>query len=178
MKKAEKTFFVQNLTEELKSATSVVLVDYSGMDVKAQQDLKKKLKDADSKMVVVKNTLFKIAAEAAKLPKESLEDTVLSGPVALVITESDPLAPIQTVHKFAKEFDLPNLKVGIIEGAFQDKVSLENLAKLPGKEILFAQVVGAIASPMTSMVHTLNANLQKLVVILDQAKKEKEENKE
>ena len=173
MKKAAKSFFVQNLTEELKSATSVILIDYAGLSVKAQQELKKKLKEVKSKMLVTKNTLFKLAATSAKTPKEALADTVLAGPTALILAQDDPIAPLQVLHKFAKEHNLPQLKVGIIEGSFQDKDSLLKLAKLPGKDALYAQVVGTIGSPLYGLVSVLNANLGNLLYVLKQASKGK-----
>jgi large subunit ribosomal protein L10 len=89
MKKAEKPLFVSNLTGQLKAATSVVLLDYTGLSVKKQQDLKKRLKKVDANMLVVKNTLFKLAGKEAKIADESLTDSVLSGPTAMAITEED-----------------------------------------------------------------------------------------
>jgi large subunit ribosomal protein L10 len=171
MKKTEKTFFIENLKEELKSSSSVVLVDYTGLSVKAQQELKKRLKAANAKMFVAKNTLFKLAAKDAKMPEEVLQDSVLSGPTAFILTEEDPIAPIQVLAKFASEFEIPQFKVGIVEKSFQDKESLIKLSMLPGKEALFAQVVGSIGSPLYGLVGTLQGNLQKLVFILDQASK-------
>ena len=176
MRKQEKTFFVQNLTEELKSASSVVLVDYSGIGVKMQQDLRKRLSEVNAKMFVVKNTLFKLAGKAARVSKDVLSDTVLAGPVAVVITEHDPIAPLQTLGKFAKEFDIPQMKVGIIDGSFQDKDNLITLSKLPGKEALLAQAVGTIAQPMYGIVGVLNANMQRLVFILDKYSKSEARN--
>ena len=170
MKKQEKSIFVQNLVEELKGASSVVLVDYSGLNVKAQQDLKKKLREVNAKMLVVKNTLFKLAGKSAKVPRETLTDTVLTGPVALVITEEDPIAPLQVLGKFAAEHEIPQLKVGVIEGSFQDKETLVRLSKLPTKEILVGQVVGSIGAPLYGIVGVLHGNLQKLISILEQAK--------
>ena len=73
--------------------------------------------------------------------------------------------------KFASEFEIPQFKVGIVEKSFQDKESLIKLSMLPGKEALFAQVVGSIGSPLYGLVGTLQGNLQKLVFILDQASK-------
>jgi len=169
MKKAEKSFFVQNLTEELKSASSVVLVDYTGIGVKMQQDLRSRLKKVNANMFVVKNTLFKLAGEAAKVSKDALSDTVLSGPIAVIISEEDPIAPLQTLGKFVKEFDIPQMKVGIIDGTFQDKDNLITLSKLPGKDVLFAQAVGTIAQPMYGIVGVLNANMQKLIYVLKEA---------
>lgn len=170
MKKAEKPFFVENLAEELKSAESVILVDYSGLSVKMQQELKRRLTEVGAKMLVVKNTLFKLAGKAAKVPAETLTDTILTGQTALVLSEEDPISSLHVLGKFAVEFEVPQLKVGIIEGSFQDKGTLTTLSKLPGKEALVAQVVGTIGAPMYSLVGTLEANMQKLVLVLEQAK--------
>jgi len=174
MKRSEKPFFIQNLTEELKSATSVVLVNYSGLNVKAQQDLKKRLQKVDAKMVVVKNTLFKLAGGEAKVPKEVLIDTVLSGPTALIIAENDPITPLQVLGKFAQEKDIPQLKVGIVEGTFQDKEALARLSRLPGKEALVAQAVTTIGGPLYGIVGVLQGNLEKLVYILKAKSKDQE----
>lgn len=167
MKKTEKVSFVENLTEELKTATSVVLVDYTGLSVKSQQELKKRLSVVGAQMSVVKNTLFKISGKQAELSNDLLSDTTLSGPTAMIVTESDPIAPLQVLARFAKEFEIPYFKVGIVEGMFQDKESLEKLAVLPSKELLLGQVVGSIASPMYGIVGVLRGNLQKLVWILN-----------
>lgn len=167
MKKQEKTFFVQNLSEELKGAKSIILVDYSGLSVSMQQELKKKLKEVGAKMVVVKNTLFKLAGKDAKVSDNVLTDTVLTGQTALVLALEDPVAPLGVLAKFAKEFEVPQLKVGIVEGSFQDKESLDVLSKLPGRDVLLIQTVGAIASPAYGLVGTLQTNLQKLMYILD-----------
>ncbi len=171
MKKVEKALFVDNLSEELKSVASVVLVDYSGLTVKKQQELKKSLKLAGSKMFVAKNTLFKIAGRRAKLNEQILSDTVLSGPTAYVIAEGDPIAPLQVLAKFAKENELPQFKVGIVEGYFQNKENLIKLASLPSREILYSQVLGSVSAPLYGIVSTLQGNLQKLIYILDQKSK-------
>lgn len=171
MKKAEKSFFIQNLTEELKGASSWVLIDYSSLNVKAQQELKSKLKEVGARMTVVKNTLFKLAGESAKAPKEILSDSALAGPTALIISEDDPIAPLQILGKFALEHEFPHLKVGIIEGSYQDKDSLIRLSKLPSKEILVGQAVGTIGAPLYGIIGALQGNLQKLVYILSEKAK-------
>lgn len=172
MKKAEKKDFVQGLTQELKGASSVVLVDYAGMSVSLQQDLKNKLRSVNARMVVVKNSLFKRAGGEVGYPAEALEDTVLAGPTAMIITQEDPIAPIQALSKFAKENELPTLKIGIVEGKYQDKNALEYLSKLPGKEVLLSQAVGAIGGPLYGLVGTLTGNMQKLIYVLDTKAKE------
>jgi len=167
MKKAEKIFLVENLAEELKEATSVVLVNYSGMDVKTQQKLKKELSQADAKMIVVKNTLLKLAGEKAGIDKNILDQKVLSGQNALIITSKDPVSPISILGKFSKENQTPKLRFGIIEGSFQNTAYLETLSNLPSKDALLGQVLTSLMSNLYSLTGVLNSNLQKLVSILD-----------
>ncbi len=166
MKKAEKVTFVDNLTSELKSAKSLVLVNYSGLNVKAQQELKKRLKEAGGRMIVVKNTLLKRAGESAKLDKEMLSDSVLSGQTALVLADEDPIAPVQVLGKFAKEFELPKFKIGIVDGSFQDEAALTKLSTLPGRDALLGQLLGSLMAPEYGLIGTLQGNLQKLIYVL------------
>ncbi len=165
MLKADKIQLVKDLTEDLKEAKAVVLVDYMGLTVKQGQDLKKQLKAVGAGMSVVKNTLFRLAAKENKLPSE-LSDTVLDGPSALVITKEDPIAPLQVLAKFAKALQLPQFKVGVIEGTFHDKAGLLKLSTLPSREVLLGQAVGAIAAPLYGIVSTLQGNIQKLLYVL------------
>lgn len=171
MKKAEKVFFVDNLKAELKDAKSVVLVNYAGLAVKPQQELKSRLSEVGGKMVVVKNTLLSRAAETAGFAAKDLEGDILKGQTALIIATDDPVAPIQILGKFAKEFEVPKFKVGVVEGSFQDTASLGKLSTLPGRDALLGQVLGTLMGPNYGLVGTLNGNLQKLVYVLDQASK-------
>jgi large subunit ribosomal protein L10 len=82
------------------------------------------------------------------------------------MTEGDAVAPIQVLGKFVKENQVPQFKVGIIEGAFQNKEALLKISTLPTKEVLYSQVVGSLMSPMYGLVGTLNGNMQKLLYIL------------
>jgi len=157
MKKAEKVLFTDNLTAELSSKKNFVLINYTGLTVKSQQELKKRLKEVGAKMLVVKNTLLKRASEAAKLDKEILTDEILSGQTALVISEGDPISFIQVIGKFTKEFSVPQMKVGIIDGLFQNSLFLSQISILPSKDILLSQLLGV-----------LSGNLQKLVYVLSQ----------
>jgi len=171
MLKAEKQVFVENLKKELKEATSVVLVNYAGLAVKPQQELKSRLSEVGGKMIVVKNKLLARAADSAGFKSKDLQGDVLTGQTALVIGTNDPIAPIQVLGKFAKEFDVPKFKIGVIEGSFQDSQSLSKISSLPGRDVLLGQVLGTLMGLEYGLVGTLNGNLQKLVYVLDQASK-------
>lgn len=177
MKKLQKVELVKNLTEELKEAKSLVLVNYSRLNVKAQQDLKSRLKEVGGRMVVVKNTLLKRAGESAKLDKNLMEDSVLQGQTALILASADPLAPIQVLGKFAKEFvsaagePSPKFKVGVIDGSFQDEAALTTLSTLPGRDALLGQLLGSLMSGMYGLVGTLSNPMQGLLYTLHNARK-------
>lgn len=166
MLKQQKVELVENLTKELQGAKSLVLVNYTGLNVKSQQELKRRLNESNARMVVIKNTLLKRAIESAKIDNKMATDEILSGQTALVIADSDPIAPIQTLGKFAKENDLPKFKVGVVDGTFSDESTLVKISTLPSKDILLSQVLGSLISPMYGLVGTLNGNMQKLVYIL------------
>jgi large subunit ribosomal protein L10 len=166
MKKKDKPVFVAKLAQTLQSAKTLVLVDYKGLGVKPQQELKRRLVAVNATMIVAKNTLFARAAQEAKLPAEISDVKVLSGQTAYVMTEGDPIAPIAVLAKFAREFEVPNFKVAVVEGVFQDTNALITLSKLPSREILLGQVVGSIASPLYGLVSVTQTNIQKLLYIL------------
>jgi large subunit ribosomal protein L10 len=171
MKKAEKVFFVENLKAELKDAKSVVLINYSGLAVKPQQELKARLANVSGKMIVVKNTLFSRAADSAGFDKKTLTPEILSGQTALIVATEDPIAPIQVVGKFAKEFSVPKFKIGIVEGSFQDSDTLVKLSSLPGRDALLSQLLGSLMGLEYGLVGTLKGNMEKLVYILSETSK-------
>lgn len=168
MIKQDKIDFVKNLTSELKEARNFVLVNFAGLSVSSQQELKKKLKEVGTEMFVVKNTLLKRASEEAKIDSQILTDEVLSGQTALIISGEDPISFIQVLGKFAKDSNVPKMKVGIVENSFQNYEALMKLSTLPGKDTLLSQLLGGLMSPSYGLVGTLNGNLQKLVYVLSQ----------
>jgi len=166
MNKQNKKDLVLSLTPKLKASNSIVFVNFAGLSVSLQQKLKLELKAIGSDMTVVKNTLIKLAGKEAGIKEEVLTDEVLSGQTALILTTGDAIAPIQVIGKFAKENQVPNFKIGIVDGNIQDKNSLIKISTLPTKDVLYSQVVGSLMSPMYGLIGTLNGNMQKLVYIL------------
>jgi large subunit ribosomal protein L10 len=175
MNKTEKAVLVDNLTKELKEAKSVILVDYAGLGITQQRELKKRLKEISARFFVSKNTLLKLAGKNAKVSDEALTDTVLSGQTALVFADADPVKPLSVLNKFAKEFERPKLKVGIIEGSFQNKGELETLAALGSKDAVIGGVIGILNAPTFNLVNTLHAKLHELVYVLSNLKSQNSE---
>lgn len=166
MLKQGKIDLVTKLTPKLKSSNAVVFVNFAGLSVTLQQKLKKELKEVGADMTVIKNTLIKRAGLEAKISEEVLTNEVLSGQTALILTEGDSIAPIQVIGKFSKENNVPQFKVGIVDGSFTDKEGLTKISILPTKDVLFSQVVGSLMSPSYGLVGVLQGNLQKLIFIL------------
>jgi large subunit ribosomal protein L10 len=166
MKKQEKIQVIDKLAKSFSDASSISLIDYTGMNIVAQQDLKKKLKATKAKMIVAKNTLIKIALTNAKLPKETTEDSILSGQTAVVLGTDDPVSPIQIIGKASSESEFIKFKAGIMDGVYQNKESMVAISKLPSKEILVGQTVGAIAGPMYALISNLENKVQELFYIL------------
>lgn len=161
---------VEKLTELINSGTSCVFIDVSSMDIKLQNGLKAKIKQVSGKVVVAKNTLLSLASKNAKLPEESYEDKVLFGQTALVVSTDDPIAPIQQIGGFIKENEKPSFKAGVVDGKFVSKDDLVKISSLPGKEVLYGNLVGGMISPLYGLVSTLNGNMVKLLYILEQRK--------
>lgn len=167
MLKQDKPAVVDNLENKLKSAKSVTVFDYQGMPNSELTNLRQKISQVGGVFLVAKNTLLKRAFSA--FDKEL--NIELNGPTAIVFAQEDEIAPIQVMGKSISETQLPKLKFGIFFGNMLDEVSLKRLSQLPSREVLYTKLLGALIAPKYGLVGILNANLQKLVTILDQRRK-------
>lgn len=167
MKKQDKIFTVQNLTETLKGAKAVVLTDYRGLPVSQMGELRELVKKAGGQLMVVKNTLLKKAIENAKLPMPS----GLVGPTAITVCLEDEIAPIKAIFDFTRKSGLPTFKSGLWEGKVLEREEVEKLGSLPGKDELTARLLQLLASPAYGLVNTLSASQKKLIYILNKKAK-------
>jgi large subunit ribosomal protein L10 len=158
----KKEVIVAELVEKVGKAKAFVLADYKGMTHKQIEDLKKNLKTIDAEMVVTKNTLFNIALTQNKI--EPIKD--LQGPSITLFAYADVVGPLKELAKVIKALKLPVVKVGFMEGSLLSAEQVAKLATLPPREVLLAQMVGLMQSPITGLVITLNANIQKLAMVL------------
>ena len=163
-KRLEKEKKVAEIKEDLSRARIIVLTDFRGLNVAQMNKLRRTLQQDGVKYRVVKNTLTKIAAGETGLDdlKEYLE-----GPMGIAYGFDDPLEPVKTLVKFAKEnSDKFSLKGGVLESRVLDVDSLKQLADLPPKEVLLSRTLGSLQAPLSAFVNVLQANIRNLVYVL------------
>ena len=144
---------VEALSGKIKEATSVVFVDYKGITVAQDAELRMQFRDAGVEYSVVKNTLTRFAAKENGYDF----DEVLNGTTAMASTTGDPIAPARIVSQYAKKNKLPlNIKGGIVEGSVLSADDLNGFAELPSKNALVASVLGTFLAPISSLAFVLD----------------------
>ena len=143
---------VQAIAEEIKDAQSVVLVDYRGLTVAQDTELRKQLREAGVVYKVYKNTMMKRAFEGTEF--EGLENC-LEGPSAIAVSKDDATAPARILCKFAKDAPALELKGGVVEGTVYDVAGLTELSKIPSREELLSKLLGSIQSPITNFARVI-----------------------
>ena len=151
---SEKQAIVAALTEQLKGASSGVLVDYKGITVAEDTALRVELRQNEVQYGVVKNTLARFALNNVGL--ESL-DEVLNGTTSLATTTGDPIAPARIVCEFAKKNkNVLKIKGGFVEGSVLSVEQLQGFGELPSKDALIAQVLGTFLAPISALAFCLD----------------------
>ena len=172
MKKQEKIFEVDNLTQKIKGAKSVALIDYRGISANQVNELRKLIKKAGGELQVVKNTLFTRALVNAKL-LEKTDDLALSDQTMALFANDDEIGPIKAIANFAKPLSLLPFKLGFFGEKTLSAEEVKRFASLPGQDELRAKLVGVLAQQPQRLVYALNFNLQKLVLVLSHVNSQK-----
>ncbi|OLC23547.1 MAG: 50S ribosomal protein L10 [Chloroflexi bacterium 13_1_40CM_3_65_12] len=151
--------------EKLKKAKVAVLTDYRGLTVSQMQDLRGKLRTGNVEYRVVKNTLARRAADAAGYPALESE---LKGPVAIAFGYEDMSLPPRLINEFVRTTRL-KLEVvgGLVEGRVVDRDQIKQLADLPSREVLLAQLLGTLQSPVAQLVGIMQTPVQQLIGVLN-----------
>jgi large subunit ribosomal protein L10 len=165
MNRDQKAVLVEELVGQLKSAEAVFAVDYRGISVSDAADLRTRLRDADTVFRVVKNSLTERATDAAGA--EALKP-MLQGPTALAFVEGDAALAAKALSDVARALGTLEFKGGLLGGSPLTAEDVQKIARLPARDVLHAQLVGTIASPLTGLVRTLNALIAGLAVQLGQ----------
>jgi large subunit ribosomal protein L10 len=164
-KKEQKAEQVELLTEKLKKAKVAVLTDYRGLTVKQMQDLRGKLRTGNVEYRVVKNTLARRAADTAGYKDL---DSELKGPVAIAFGYDDVSLPPRLINEFVRTTRL-KLEVvgGLVEGRVVNRDQIKQLADLPSREVLLAQLLGTLQSPVAQLVGIMQTPVQQLIGVLN-----------
>jgi large subunit ribosomal protein L10 len=166
MKREQKEQVVDELTQRLKAAETLLVADYRGLTMPQIDELRSRLLETGARFTVVKNTLTRRAAEAAGA--DALL-ALLDGPsaIAFLETDGDMVAAAKALADSARETNVLEIRGGMMQGRTLTAAEVESLAKLPPEDVLRGQVLGAIVAPLTALAGLLNAPLQNLVGLID-----------
>ena len=149
---------VQAIAEDVKDATSVVLVDYRGLTVAEDTEMRKQLREAGVVYKVYKNTMLHLAFDGtdfAQLDKD------LEGPTAIAFGIEDETAPARIINNFAKEAEALEIKSGVVDGEYYDAAGVKVLATIPSKDELISKLLGSLQSPITNFARVIKQIAEK-----------------
>jgi large subunit ribosomal protein L10 len=156
MNREQKAVAIEEIAAHIDESHAIFAVDYRGITVPQVAELRAKLRDADASFKVVKNSLTERAAD--QVGAETLKE-YLAGPTALTFVRGDVAMAAKAIADYAKATQLLPFKGGLMDGAVLDVDQLRSLSRLPSREVLYGQLVGVVASPVTGVVRSLAALL-------------------
>lgn len=149
---------IDEISELLKDAKSAVAVDYLGLTVEQDTQLRKQLREANVTYKVYKNTMLHIAAKGTQF--ESMLD-MFKGPTAIAVSKDDSTAPARVLYNFAKTAEAMSIKGGIVEGTLYDENTIKEIATIPSREELLGRLFGSMQSPITNFARVLKQIAEK-----------------
>jgi large subunit ribosomal protein L10 len=166
MLRQDKERIVAELAERLKASQSLLVADYRGLTMSEIDELRTKLLESGARFSVVKNTLTRRAADEAGI-NELLE--LIDGPtaIAFIDSEGDPLTAAKILNDTARAHDVLVIRGGLLDREAVSDVEIKRLATLPPVDVLRAQLVGAVAAPLTTVVGLFTAPLRDVVGVID-----------
>jgi large subunit ribosomal protein L10 len=171
MNRDEKAVAIAEIATHIDESDAIFAVDYRGISVAQVAELRTKLREADATFKVVKNSLTERAADQAGA--EALKD-FLAGPTALTFVRGDIAVAAKAVADYARASQLLPFKGGMMGSETLDIEQIRTLSRLPSREVLYGQLVGVVASPVSGLVRTLGALVSGLAVALGQVREKKE----
>jgi large subunit ribosomal protein L10 len=171
MNREQKAVAIEQIAAHIDESHAIFAVDYRGISVPQVAELRAKLRDADATFTVVKNSLTERAADQAGA--ETLKD-YLAGPTALTFVRGDAATAAKAIADYARVTQLLPFKGGLMDGDSLDIEQLRSLSRLPSREVLYGQLVGVVASPVSGLVRTLSALVGGLASALGQVRDKKE----
>ena len=149
---------VQEISERIQGAQSIVLVDHRGLTVEQDTQLRRELREAGVSYKVYKNTMMNFAFKGTEF--EGLSQ-YLEGPSAMAVSTTDATAPARILAKFAKTADKLEIKAGVVEGTVYDAAGIAVIANIPSREELISKLLGSLQSPITNFARVMNQLAEK-----------------
>ena len=166
MARPEKVEQVKLLSEKLQSAKTAVLTDYRGLSVSQMEDLRARFRGANVEYRVIKNTLARRAVSESG-QDDALQE-LLVGPVAIAFGYEELGTPIRVINEFARQARLRlDIKGGVVEGQVLDAAQMREIGDLPSREVLLAQLLGTLESPISQLANAMQASVRELVGLLE-----------
>ena len=164
MSKPERQGKVEALTERFGGSPNIYVTDFTGLDVRRLTELRRRLRAAGARFVVVKNTLAQRALAANAVTGL---DGHLKGPTGLVLAGDNPVGAAKVLADFAREFEKPAIKVGLVDGMAVTPDQVKRLASLPSRGQLLSQLAGAFQAPLAQFAGAMNGLLYQVVGALE-----------
>jgi len=161
---------VEELKKQLTAKSSVLVGDFTGMDVATATEMRKTLREASVEYVVVKNSLAKLAMD--EMGFGALKEH-LTGPNGFVMTDGDAAVAAKIMVEFEKTRKTPTIRMGMIDDAVVTAADIRRIAELPPREVLLAQIAAGFQAPVAGLARLLNELARTLVATLDAVAKQK-----
>jgi len=155
---------VEEIKEKISKAQAIVLVDYRGLNVEQLTELRSRYRKAGVEYKVYKNTMMRFAFKDAGLEEFN---EFLKGPSAIAFGYDDPVGAAKVTSEFAKGNDKLEIKAGIVDGKVIDVNGVKDLANLPPREVLIAQVLGGFNAPIQGFANVLQGTIRSLAIVLN-----------
>jgi large subunit ribosomal protein L10 len=168
----QKEEVVQEIAEKIRDSKAIVFTDYRGITVEEMTELRKDLREKGIELKVMKQTLFALAAKKAGADIDL--STMKNHPVAIAFSQ-DEVEPAKAVHEFNKKTEKLEMLGGAMNGKTISLEELKALAIMPGRDEMYAKVVGSLASPLRGLVTVISGNLRGLVNVLSQYSEQRSE---
>jgi large subunit ribosomal protein L10 len=164
--KVQKSEILRDLTDKAGRAKSIVFTGFNGLGVKESEELRKGLRAENGEYCVTKKTLLNLVFKNSKM-EDGLNARTFSGQIAAIFGYGDEVSPARVIAKFIKGHEKKLYFIGgFLEHKFLSADQMGELAKLPGKQELYAQVVGTLNAPISGFVNALAGNLRNMVYVL------------
>lgn len=172
MLRPEKVAVVDATKESAEKANSIVLANFTGIDVERDTEMRRKMRENSVDYKVIKNRLAKISFQ--ELGYTDLIEH-FTGPTAIAFSNDDPVASLKIILEESKKTEIPKIKVILFEGQIFSADEAKKIVSMPSRDQLIAQFIGGLNAPITNLVGNLNGILQKFVGTLSAIQKKKEE---